>query len=487
MNISHRRYSLISLVIVSLAVIAALFADLEVYNVEPWLELTRILNGFLAPDFSALTFILPALAQTIAFALLAVCGSALLGMLLALVFHYRWVRVICASTRAVHELFWALIFMQVFGLSAITGILAILIPYTGTFAKVYCEIFSQQPKGILRTISTKSSSLSRVFYTLIPMSWSALSSYTRYRFECALRSSAVLGFIGLPTLGFFLETAFKQGQYAQSAMILIVFYVLIASVRYWLRRRLIPLYILAAFWLLPDIPSSQASLWLFISQDIWPSAVRHGQWLNAVAWYWQQLTDVALPAMVDTLVLSQIALALTGAVALISYGISTRKLIKNGWHRFGQGFLVVLRSTPEMIFAFVFLLFWGPSFLPAIAALSLHNGGLIGFLLASQSEHLKLRVDAPKGLNLYFYELTPRLYAAFLSFLLYRWEVIIRESAILGILGITTIGFYVDSAFEDIRYDRAMFLIVISALVNIAVDSASRRVQKFCALQKSFV
>jgi phosphonate transport system permease protein len=55
--------------------------------------------------------------------------------------------------------------------------------------------------------------------------------------------------------------------------------------------------------------------------------------------------------------------------------------------------------------------------------------------------------------------------------------VIIRESAILGILGITTLGFYIDSAFEDIRFDRALFLIVISALLNILVDSFSRKIR----------
>ena len=93
------------------------------------------------------------------------------------------------------------------------------------------------------------------------------------------------------------------------------------------------------------------------------------------------------------------------------------------------------------------------------------------------SEQLSVRADAGKGINHYFYEITPRVYPHFLSLLMYRWEVIIRESAILGILGITTLGFYIDSAFEDIRYDRALFLIVISALLNIAVDSFSRRIR----------
>jgi len=49
-----------------------------------------------------------------------------------------------------------------------------------------------------------------------------------------------------------------------------------------------------------------------------------------------------------------------------------------------------------------------------------------------------------------------------------------RETAILGILGIATLGFYVDSAIQEIRFDRAMVLILITALLNIGVDILAR-------------
>ncbi len=52
-----------------------------------------------------------------------------------------------------------------------------------------------------------------------------------------------------------------------------------------------------------------------------------------------------------------------------------------------------------------------------------------------------------------------------------------RETAILGILGIATLGFYVDSAFAELRFDRAVFLIGITALLNIVIDMISRRIR----------
>jgi phosphonate transport system permease protein len=50
----------------------------------------------------------------------------------------------------------------------------------------------------------------------------------------------------------------------------------------------------------------------------------------------------------------------------------------------------------------------------------------------------------------------PRLYGQFLAFMLYRWEIIVRESAIFGILGVATLGFYVDAAISELRFDVAV-------------------------------
>ncbi|MDR9455755.1 MAG: ABC transporter permease, partial [Spiribacter sp.] len=125
----------------------------------------------------------------------------------------------------------------------------------------------------------------------------------------------------------------------------------------------------------------------------------------------------------------------------------------------------------------------GPSMLPAVVALAIHNGAIIGHLIGRQSNGLMLRPDAPSGFNRYTYEALPRLYRPFLAFLFYRWEIIMRETAILGILGITTLGFYVDSAIQELRFDRAMVLILVTALLNIGVDALARRLRRALALR----
>lgn len=473
----------VSFIFLLVALACIPLADLAIYRVEPWHELGRIAAGFLSPQWSNPAALFAALAHTVSFALLAVAVSCVAGLALAICFRFRAIRVFCASIRAVHELFWGLIFMQVFGLSALTGLLAIAVPYTGIFAKVFAEIFENQSALPRQTLAPAAGRVSQFAYTLMPQAWPELASYTRYRFECALRSSAILGFIGLPTLGFFLDTAFKQGQYNEAAALLLIFYLLIATIRYWANPRLIPLLLVAAVFVLPESPPVASSyLWRFISQDIWPAPLLTGDWGGALAWYWEQLSDVAAPAVLKTIVLAQLALVLTGLLVLLVYPLASRLVMGRLKYWPGQTLLLVMRSTPEMILAFVLLLIFGPSGLPAVIALALHNSGLIGYLIARRTGHIRLRLDAATGVTRYLYEVTPRIYPQFMALLFYRWETIIRESAILGILGVTTLGFYIDSAFENIRYDRAFFLILTTALLNIAVDSIARRIRRYCQL-----
>ena len=477
----------ISLVFAGIALALLSVADLTVTTLHPWRELGRLLVGFVTPDFLAVDGLLVALLKTVAFAFCGVALGSTVGLGLALVFRYRLTRVCSASVRAIHELFWALILMQVFGLHPLTGVLAIAIPFAGIFAKVYAEILEEADRTPLQAVPHGASHTSGFFYARLPDAWVHIKTYTLYRLECGLRSSAVLGFIGLPTLGFHLETAFMEGHYSEAGALLILFYVLIATMRIWVRTRLVPVYLLGALFVLGSSTGtgiSMANVVRFFTQDIVPFPLRDGGSLEALAgWVWELTANQALPGIVETLVLTQIALVATGLLGLALFPLISQKFFGRSGRTIGHVFLVIARSTPEYILAYILLQLWGPSMLPAVVALTLHNGAIIGHLIGRQSDEIKLRPDSPGGLNLYSYEMVPRLYGQFAAFLFYRWEIILRETAILGILGIHTLGFYVDSAIQDLRIDRAMFLILVTAGLNIAVDNLSRRLRSSLAQQ----
>lgn len=474
----------VTLGLVLLAAVCLLFGDFEISTHDPWHALGRLFMGLIQPDFSRVDFLGEALLRTVAFAFVGVGLGAAAGMLLALLFRYFWVRTFCAFIRAIHELFWALIFLQSFGLHPITGVLAIAIPYAGTFAKVYAEILDECDPQPERTLPQRAGRLSALVYTRISQAWPHLVSYTAYRLECGLRSSAVIGFVGMPTLGFHLAGAFAQGHYGTVGALLLLFYALIASLRLWARPRLLPVYLLASPFLLgTGLPIMWSNVSRFFTHDIVPAPLRRGEGLEGLwPWFSDLLLGQALPGIWNTLLLTQIALVLTGVLAmtlfpLISHHFTGRHFTGRVRGAIGHGILVVMRSTPEYLLAFILLQLWGPSMLPAVVALALHNGGIIGHLVGRRSNEIPLRQDAPGGMNRYAYEVAPRVYGPFLALLFYRWEIIMRETAILGILGIATLGFYVDSAIQELRFDRAMVLILITALLNIGVDILARHLR----------
>lgn len=466
----------VSWLFIFIAGFSLLFADIEIITLEPWQELKRIFLGLLTPDWSNFSDIGEAFLQTLAFAILGVAGGSLVGFLVALIFHWRWVQVLCAFIRAIHELFWALIFLQIFGLHPLTGLLAIGLPYAATFAKIYAEILEEGDKSALQAIDHKASMISTFFYARLPDLWMHFKTYTSYRLECGLRSSAILGFVGLPTLGYSLSSAFMEGHYSVVWALLLLFYLLIATIRYWVRPALIPIYIIIApFIIANDSKISFENVHRFFTEDIIPAPLRRGEGLSE-SWHWfsDLIMTQALPGITNTLVLTQIALVTTGVLSLLLFPIISTHFFKRTGRTVGHVLLVVMRSTPEYILAYILLQLWGPSMFPAIIALTFHNGAIIGHLIGRYSSEIQLRLDASGGLNRYFYELLPRLYGQFLAFLFYRWEIIMRESAILGILGIATLGFYIDSSIQELHFDKAMILIFITALLNVVVDALSR-------------
>ncbi len=246
-----------------------------------------------------------------------------------------------------------------------------------------------------------------------------------------------------------------------------MFYALIGSRRLWVRRWSVPLLLIGAVLALPPtVGSAQVipSLVRFLTQDIVPAPLRaglDGGSLSALwAWFRPILTGQILPgAGADADPLPDRP---GGHRAWRPRPVSPdRAALRRPVGRpFGRVLLVVVRATPDYMLAYVFLQLLGPSMLPAILALSLHNAGIVGTLMGRHADAIPYRADAPRGLNLYAYETLPRLYGQFLALLLYRWELILRESAIFGILGVTTLGFYVDAAISELRLDVAVVLIV---------------------------
>ena len=68
---------------------------------------------------------------------------------------------------------------------------------------------------------------------LLPRALPDMTAYAFYRFECTLRSAAILGFFGFETLGYFIERAFLEGAYGETWSHLFALLLLVVAADWW--------------------------------------------------------------------------------------------------------------------------------------------------------------------------------------------------------------------------------------------------------------
>ncbi|PZW64594.1 phosphonate transport system permease protein [Pseudomonas sp. URMO17WK12:I1] len=141
----------------------------------------------------------------------------------------RWpVRGLLIVLRSVPEIVWALLFVRAVGLGPTAGVLAIAITYAGMLGKVYAEIFeSVDQRPVHALLQSGSGRLAAFAYGVLPTAAAELTSYTVYRWECAVRASVVMGFVGAGGLGQQIDLSMRMFAGAEVASMLLTFLVLV--------------------------------------------------------------------------------------------------------------------------------------------------------------------------------------------------------------------------------------------------------------------
>jgi len=151
----------------------------------------------------------------------------------------RWpIRALLIILRSVPEIVWALLFVRAVGLGPTAGVLAIAITYSGMLGKVYAEIFESVDNRPTRALlGAGASRLTAFMYGVLPNAASEVISYTVYRWECAVRASVVMGFVGAGGLGQQMELSLRMFAGNEVASMLLVFLVLVLGAD-WISRLL---------------------------------------------------------------------------------------------------------------------------------------------------------------------------------------------------------------------------------------------------------
>lgn len=144
---------------------------------------------------------------------------------------YILARGLLSVFRCIPEFVWAFMFVRAIGLGPVPGILAIGISYGGMLGKVYSEILENlevQPSEALQ--ATGASRVKVLLYGMLPQAMPHLVSYTLYRWECAVRASAILGFVGAGGLGQQIELSMRMFNFPEVVTLVLILFLLVAVV-----------------------------------------------------------------------------------------------------------------------------------------------------------------------------------------------------------------------------------------------------------------
>lgn len=192
----------------------------------------------------------------------------------------------------------------------------------------------------------------------------------------------------------------------------------------------------------------------------------------------------------ETLAMSVLAIGLAGTGALLTV-LPSARIAADGsltlsrtrpariFNWLARGLHTVSRAVPELVFGMLVILFLSPGTLAGAVALGLHNFGVLGKLWAEVVEDLDLRPvrgvrSAGAGLlQTLAYAVLPMALPQFLTYLFYRWEVIIRTTVVVGFVSASGLGREFRLAMSWLHYTHVTLLLFCYLVLVLAVDLVS--------------
>ena len=140
-----------------------------------------------------------------------------------------------------------------------------------------------------------------------------------------------------------------------------------------------------------------------------------------------------------------------------------------------QFFLVATRSINSLVWALLFIALFGPGVIAGIMAIAIRSIGFVGKLLSEALAEVNMgtiealkATGAPWG-SILVKGYWPQVMPAFYSIVLFRWDINVRESAVLGLVGAGGIGVVLNDAQNLFQWQKvAMVLVSIFAVVIVA-------------------
>lgn len=408
--------------------------------------------------------------------------------------------------RSIHEVVWGLLLLNVLGLDPMVAVLAIGIPFGAITAMVFADVIDERSAGAYRALRAAGSPrLAALAYSLGPDAREDLTSYAFYRFECSIRSAAILGIVGAGGLGFQLQLSFTSLRYGEVWTLLYALILLSGLADAWsgqVRRRskhavapdgvlvehagrrtvavrtsiLLAAAIPLAWWHVDLDPST---LWAARSRaqarqilgSLWPPSLRDG---------WSTLIEQCLDTISLAVLAMTIAFVIGALLALLASGaVGPRGRAGSVVRQTTRLLLLVTRAIPPPVGAIVILFVVRPGAWPGALALGVYDLGVLGRLFAEVVENADTTVpdalvaQGARRSQAVAYSTVPEVWGRFVALGLYRWEVTIRETVVVGVVGAGGLGRALDDELSAFAWSKVSGIVLALVVITFAVDATS--------------
>jgi len=202
---------------------------------------------------------------------------------------------------------------------------------------------------------------------------------------------------------------------------------------------------------------------------------------------WAYYPEGVHAALLETLHIATLGTILSVALAVPVGLLAANNLTPNRLvNQLARLILVSSRSVNSLVWALLFIAIFGPGALAGTLAIAFRSIGFVGKLVGEAIEEAQrgpvealTATGASKGAVLW-YGYWPQIRPAFWSVVLLRWDINVRESAVLGLVGAGGIGMALDTALNLFQWDRvslvlaAIFAVVVVA--EIIITQARKRI-----------
>ncbi len=192
----------------------------------------------------------------------------------------------------------------------------------------------------------------------------------------------------------------------------------------------------------------------------------------------------------ETLAMSILAITFAGAGVLLTFLPAARnvamgelaparpgpRVVSKGLYFFLRIVFIFTRGIPELVLAMIIIFFLSPGILPGALALALHNYGILGKLSAEVVEDLdtrparSLRAAGAGNFQMLAYGILPQALPQFVTYMLYRWEVVIRTTIVVGFVNAGGLGREFSLRMSFFHYTDVALLLIWYVILVIAVD-----------------